>query len=384
LDVTKWRMTLRTAMLATLERLLDMRDAVLEGASRYADMVMPGYTHSQHAQPVTFGYYLLGFADVLARDFSRGFAALSRTNCSPLGAAALTTTSFPLDREWTAAALGFEGLVEVAYDAVSSRDDAHETAAAMAILMTGLSRLATDLQAWSTMEYGMVELGDQHSAVSSIMPQKKNPAALEHIKAEAAQITGYLVAALASSKNTAYGDVSDGVTGTADPSLDAVLRTGRVLRLFAEVLGALTLAPDRMRHLAAIGFGTATELADVIVSATGLSFRMAHNIVANVVTEAIEQGRTADTITAGELDAASTLLFGRTLGLDPAVVTAALDPAGNVRRRRVTGGPAPDTLAAMVAARVASLAVDRDALQRVGSFVRDARARVFAAARPVA
>ena len=380
LDVTKWRMTLRTAMLATLERLLSMRAVVLAAAERHAGTVMPGYTHWQHAQPVTFGYYLLGFADALARDFSRCIAAFRRTNCSPLGAGALATTSFPLDRHWTKAALGFEGLVEVAYDAVSSRDDAHETAAAMAVLMTGLSRLATDLQAWSTMEYGMIELGDQHSSVSSIMPQKKNPAAMEHIKAEAAMVTGFLVAALASSKNTAYADVSDGVTGTADPSLDAVIRTGRVLRLFAEVIGALTVVPERMRHLARIGFGTATELADVIVGATGLSFRMAHNIVATVVSEAIEQGRTADAITAADLDGAARSLFGRTLGLDPAVVAAALDPEGNVRRRQVTGGPAPGTVAAMLRDRDAALDQDRFEVRRLSGLVRDARDRTFAAA----
>jgi argininosuccinate lyase len=381
LDVTKWRMTLRTAMLATLERLLAMRAAVLQGAAQYAGTIMPGYTHWQHAQPVTFGYYLLGFADALSRDHARCLAALRRTNCSPLGAAALTTTSFPLDRHWTAAALGFEGLVEVAYDAVSSRDDAHETAAAMAVLMTGLSRLATDLQAWSTMEYGMVELGDQHSSVSSIMPQKKNPAALEHIKAEAAQVTGFLVAALASSKNTAYADVSDGVTGTSDPSLDAVIRTGRVLRLFAEVVGVLTVAPDRMKHLATIGFGTATELADVIVSATGLSFRMAHNIVATVVSEAIERHQTAETITSADLDRAAQSLFGRPLGLDPATIREALDPEGNVRRRTVAGGPAPDTMAAMLEARTAELARDVAEVARVSHLVKDARSRVFATAR---
>ena len=381
LDVTKWRMALRAATLATVERLLAMRRAVLQGAERYAGAVMPGYTHWQHAQPVTFGYYLLGFADALARDFERCLAALRRTNCSPLGAGALTTTSFPLDRAWTASSLGFEGLVEVAYDAVSSRDDAHETTAAMAILMTGLSRLATDLQAWSTMEYGMIELGDQHSSVSSIMPQKKNPAAMEHIKSEAAQVTGHLVATLASSKNTAYADVSDGVTGTADPSLDAVIRTGRVLRLFAEVLDALTVAPARMLHLARIGFGTATELADVIVGATGLSFRMAHNVVATVVSEAIEHGQTADQITTADLDRAAQSLFGRPLGLDPAVVAAALDPAGNISRRRVTGGPAAETMEAMLRERIGMLRRDETEIERLSTLVRDARNRVFAAAK---
>ena len=381
LDVTKWRMTLRAAMLDTLGALNAMRRTVLDAAARYAETVMPGYTHWQHAQPVTLGYYLLGFADNLARDYARCAAAFGRTNACPLGAGALTTTSFPLDRDWTAAALGFEGLVEVAYDAVSSRDDAHEATAALAILMTGLSRLATDLQAWSTAEYRLVELGDQHSAVSSIMPQKKNPAALEHIKAEAAQVTGFLVATLSASKNTAYADVSDGVTGTSDPSLDAAIRSGRVLRLFAEVLEALTVFPDRMLHGAATGFGTATELADTIVQNTGLSFRMAHNIVATVVTEAIEKGQVATDITAADLDRAARSLFGSGLVLTEAAVHAALDPAENIRRRSVTGGPAPASIAAMLAVRNAALVSDTATTEARAHRINAARAATFDAAR---
>ncbi len=151
LHVTTWRMTLRGLMLSLMESLNALRGATLDQARCHAGTVMPGYTHWQHAQPVTFGYYLLAFADVLARDFARCRAAYARTNLSPLGAGALTTTAFPLDRQGTAKALGFDGLVEVAYDAVASRDDAHESVAAFAVLMTNLSRLAVDLQAWSTL-----------------------------------------------------------------------------------------------------------------------------------------------------------------------------------------------------------------------------------------
>src|SRR3954471_19512620 len=133
---------------------------------------MPGYTHTQHAQPVTFGYWLLSAADVLARDQTRLAGALAHTDLCPLGAGALTTTAFPLDRDFTSGLLGFAAPLESAYDAVSSRDDALEAAAALAVLMTFVSRLATDLQAWSTWEYGFLELADRHSAVSSIMPQK--------------------------------------------------------------------------------------------------------------------------------------------------------------------------------------------------------------------
>jgi len=254
-----------------------------------------------------------------------------------------------------------------------------EAVAACAVLATGLSRLAVDLQAWSTFEYRFIELADQHCAVSSIMPQKKNPAALEHIKAAAAMITGALTAVLAASKNTAFADVSDGVTAGNEPAIDAALLTRRILALAADVLGAITVFPERMAEFAAIGYGTATELADVIVRETGLSFRMAHNVVAVVVADGIAAGRPANAIGTGELDVAAERLFGRRLGLSAEVVRAALDPAENVRRRTVTGGPAPENMAAMLAVREAALAGERRAVAARGAAVAGKRAMAFGA-----
>jgi argininosuccinate lyase len=381
LHVTTWRMTLRALMLEAMASLNGLRRTALKLARAHAATVMPGYTHWQHAQPVTLGYYLLAFADGLARDFARCHAASGRTNRCPLGAGALTTTAFPLDREGTAAALGFDGLVEVAYDAVASRDDAHEAVAALALLMTGLSRLATDLQAWSTYEYGFIELGDEHCSVSSIMPQKKNPAALEHIKATAGMVTGALVAALSVSKNTAFADVSDGVSALNEPVVDAAIRTRRVLDLCAEVLGAMTVNPERMLRFAERGFGTATELADVIVRDTGMSFRMAHNVVATVVAGAIGAGRAANEITAADLDRAAEALFGRDLGLSADAVRAALDPAENVRRRTVTGGPAPAKMEDMLGRRDLALDLDTAGVRETAARLDAAREAVFAEAR---
>jgi argininosuccinate lyase len=377
LHVTTWRMALRALLAEVLTALNALRRVALAQARRYAETVMPGYTHWQHAQPVTLGYYLLAFADLLARDFARLRAAYARVDCCPLGAGALATTAFPLDRAFTAAALGFGSVMEVAYDAVSSRDDAQEAVAACAVLTTGLSRLAVDLQAWSTYEYRFVELADQHCAVSSIMPQKKNPAALEHIKATAAMVTGALTAVLAASKNTAFADVSDGVTAGNEPALDAALRTRRILALAADVLGAITVFPERMADFAATGYGTATELADVIVRETGLSFRMAHNIVVVVVAEAIAASRAANEIAAAELEAAAERLFGRRLGLSAEVVRAALDPAENVRRRTVTGGPAPANMTAMLAARDAALAAETAEVAALAAHLAARRAAVF-------
>jgi argininosuccinate lyase len=336
LHTTSWRLALRARLLDLLQALIALRRATLDLALRHAETVMPGYTHTQHAQPVSLGYYLLTAAEVLGRDFTRLLGALDHCDCCPLGAGALTTTGFPIDRQLVADLLGFRQLLEIAYDGVSCRDDAHEAVAAAAVMMTGLSRLATDLKSWNTMEYGMIELADEYSAVSSIMPQKKNPQALEHIKGAAAKVTGALTTALACSKNTALADVNDGVTAL---------------------------------NLAEIGFGTATELSDVIVRETGMSFRMAHNIVGKVVRETIEAGRTALDIDAGALEAASQSLFARGLGISDAVVRNALDPMENIRLRTVAGGPAPVRMQEMVSGRITALERDegsvRTTLQRI-------------------
>lgn len=359
LGVTTGRMILRDLMVETMLSFADLRKVTLNLAEQYKEAVMPGYTHSQHAQPITLGYYFLAFADHLQRDWGRCIAALRNTNKSPLGAGALAGTSYPLDRNYTADELAFDGLVEVAYDAVSSRDDGHETTAALAILMTAISRLAVDLQNWSTLEYSFIELGDEHSSVSSIMPQKKNPACLEHLKSEAARVTGTLLSTLGASKNTSFADVSDGVTGVDIPARDAAEISTTSLRLTAEVLSKMTVFPDRMLHSARIGFGTATELADVIVRESGLSFRMAHNIVALVVSNTISDGRRADQITTKDVADVSEQLFGNRLEIKESALQGALDPHENVIRRTLTGGPAPQVVAEMVSRRVAALEANR-------------------------
>ncbi|MCO6418796.1 argininosuccinate lyase [Siccirubricoccus sp. KC 17139] len=381
LNATTWRMALRSALIEVQRGVLALRATLLRLAEQHAGTVMPGYTHGQHAQPITFGYWLLAAADVLARDQKRLAGAFAHADLCPLGAGALATTAFPLDRAYTAALLGFAAPLDSAYDAVSSRDDALEAAAAMALLMTFLSRLATDLMAWGSWEYGFLELADRHSAVSSIMPQKKNPVALEHAKAAAAMVTGSLGAALAMTKNTGFADVNDAVTAVNEPVLDAAARTRRILALLEEVFAGLTLRPARMAQAAAEGFGTATELADVIVRESGLSFRQAHGIVATVVRQALEQGRAAGSITGAELDAAAEAAGIAPPRLAPALVAAALDPAGNIAGRRVPGGPAPEAMAPALAARRTAWAAESATLQAVEGRLAAARQSCFAAAR---
>lgn len=359
LHTTTWRMVLREKLLGVLFSLLSLRDTVTVMATEHAETVMPGYTHSQHAQPITLGYYMVTVADLLSRDFIRIQAAFEQADRCPLGSGALTATGFPINRETTAADLGFKGLVEVAYDGVSCRDDVHEAAAALAILMTNLSRLAFDLQNWNTMEYGFIELSNAYSAVSSIMPQKKNPHPLEYTKAAAAHVCGSLNTVLTCTKNTSLSDVNDGVSAINAPVLDAADRTILMLDLVNGVLQTLTVHPETMLHSAAVGFGTATELADVIVRETGLSFRIAHNIVGRVVAETLAAGKMATDITADDLELSSQTLFGKPLGVDPIAVRQALDPRLNIQVRTVTGGPNPENVRKMAFKREERINSDR-------------------------
>jgi argininosuccinate lyase len=277
--------------------------------------------------------------------------------------------------------LGFPGLIEVAYDAVSSRDDMLEAVAAAAVLMTGLSRLATDLQTWNTMEFGFIELADAYSATSSIMPQKKNPQAMEYVKSAAANVTGALTTVLACAKNTALADVNDGVTAVNVPGVEAIQRVRNALAVMDGVLATLTVRPEVMRHSAEIGFGSATELADVIVRETGMSFRKAHNIVGRVVREAIEAVKPATAITSADLDRAGEALFGAAIGLSPRAVTNALDPDANIRGRTSIGGPAPETVQAMIEVRRSKLGVDAAGLTDIAKRIETATHRLMQRAR---
>ncbi len=381
LGATSGRMVLRETMLRLLGEFARLRQVVLDLAEDHRETVMPGYTHCQHAQPITMGYYFLAFADHLQRDWHRCVAALRHTNQSPLGAGALAGTSFPLDRAYCAENLAFDGLVETAYDAVSSRDDGQEATAALAVLMTAVSRLAVDMQSWSTQEFGFVELADEHSSVSSIMPQKKNPICLEHLRAEAARVTGCLTAALAVAKNTTFAEVIDGAAGVETPAREAAEITTRSLRLMTEVLERMSVFPERMAISAARGFGTATELADTMVRDLGLSFRTAHNIVAAVVAKAIGNGKRADQITVSDVSEAGQAVLGRQLDIPEASLRQALDPVLNVARRDIAGGPAPHVVGACLRDRRKALSDDRATVEAMQTRIRESRAAVFARVR---
>ena len=305
--------------------------ALIAQAERHAALVMPGYTHLQVAQPVTFGHHLLAYVAMLERDRSRLAQCRARVNQLPLGAAALAGTSFPIQRERVARELGFEGLCENSLDAVSDRDFAIEFCAWAALAMVHLSRLAEELVLWSSPRFGFVRLPEGYCTGSSIMPQKKNPDVAELVRGKSARVIGSLVALLALMKAQPLAYNKDNQEDK-EPLFDAVDTLKDCLAVFAGLVAGLAPVPRAMRAALAEGHATATDLADYLVR-QGVPFRDAHEVVARAVREAERRGTDL-----ARLPLATLRRFSAKIGAD---VKRVLTPEGSVAARNHVGGTAP-------------------------------------------
>lgn len=328
---------------------LRLAEALLEKADSHVYTVMPGFTHhSQHAQPITLAHFLLGALGSFIRDLQRLDDSFQCVNKSPMGAAAIATTGFAIKRERVAELLGFNGLIENSLDAIGGRDFQLQTVANYAICMSSLGRLAESLFTWNTREFGMVELADMYAGTSSIMPQKKNPVALETIKAEAIQVSSYL--------NTMFS-ILKGIPATngVEPMYvdnwmtKSAVTTSAVLKIAANVVDTLKINKKVMERLTEEGFSTMTELADVIVRERGMAFRTAHKIVSHLVRNSIDKGIGCKAITREMVDDASLEVAGIALKLTNETIQRALDPTANVNLRKVRGGPSPSQVLASLA-----------------------------------
>lgn len=341
---TARRLYKRRRLIDVLRRLTALERTLIGLAARHKATVMPGYTCLQHAQPWTFGHYLHSFVDRLSDDFDRLVAAFARVDLNPLGAAGLAGTSWPLDRRRTTALLGFGGLVEnarLAREAYYAAD----AIAALSFAMADLNDLATDLHVWSSFEFRMVECADGYCGTSSVFPQKKNPIALEVVKARAGAATTWLGSALATFRAEGSGDV----TNREVPQIDsAFTATEGMLELMDGVMRTLTVHGTRMRELSGANWATASNLADAIVRRNELSYRQTHHAVGRLVRSALAAGVGPDRVTGAMLDRAAEETIGRKLGLDDAAVRAALEPETFVRTRRTTGSVNPAETARML------------------------------------
>jgi argininosuccinate lyase len=343
LGATMHRLAVREALVDFLELQFGLHACLLDKAAEHTDTVMPGYTHLQPAQPTTFGHYLASVALALARDAERLLDVYPRLNVNPLGACAFAGTGFPIDRAMTAQWLGFDGIVESTLDAVASRDYVTELLAAMAIMGVTLSRLAQDLYLWCSGEWGTVEVADDVAMTSSIMPQKKNPITLEHIKAKAGHLLGALTSTLAVQKGVNFMHCRDMGEAVA-PLWEALQQAQGVVHLTRRTVLGLRVNKARMLERATQDFSTATELADVLVREKGLPFRVAHGIVASLVTRVLQEGLPWHTVTSTMIDECARQAIGQALLLSVEQVDRALDPLRNLAGKHAAGSPsAPET-----------------------------------------
>ncbi len=336
---TAIRMELRNELLSLMRTVSHLQDHLFEVAEEHVNTVIVEYTHLQPAQPVTFAHYLLSHCSALERDLQRLQSVYARVNLCPLGAGALATTSFPINRDRTATLLGFNGLAENSIDAVGSRDFITEPLAVLVLLAVNLSRFAEDLIIWSSPDFGVVELPDEFTSTSSIMPQKKNPEVLEVIRARASHVLGDFVASVAAVKSlpSTYNLDFQEIT----PKLWASMENMRAsLDMFHKLLPRLKVTADLSGKVNA-SFVAATELANVLVRKYDVPFRTAHKIVGALVKSLLEAKLTFVDATPELLQKAAEAAVGIELTVEAEDLKALLDPLELVEACNVKGGPAP-------------------------------------------
>jgi argininosuccinate lyase len=340
---TIYRIILRRRLLDTEKSLLSLSRAVLDTARNQRDAAMPGYTHTQHAQPVTAGYYFLGFFEALSRDILRLRQAWGIINKSPLGAAAITTTRFNLDRYYTAGLLGFDGIVYNAYDAISGREYVNDAVITLNTIASDVSRVVADLMTWNMPELAFIEVPDEYAVISSIMPQKKNPAAFEFLRSAASWVLGDTVGVISSAKAVSYSDIRDATKYHYTPLWHALEVTENMLNLFAEILPLLKWNRARMLKDLREGYSTMTDLADYFVETHGITFREAHRIVAAFVRLSIADGKNSDQLSIQTLQKVCKEQ-GFSFVITPEDFEKTLDPKGCLARRNVAGGTSDEQM----------------------------------------
>ena len=334
---------IRLYMRASIDDILDLlkalRLALLQVAEQHADTILPGFTHLQVAQPVTFGHHLLAYVEMFGRDAERMADCRKRVNRLPLGAAALAGTSFPIDRHRVATTLGFDDVCHNSLDAVSDRDFAIEFCAAAALVMTHISRLSEELVIWMSPRVGFIDIADRFCTGSSIMPQKKNPDVPELARGKTGRVNGHLIALLTLMKAQPLAYNKDNQEDK-EPLFDTVDTVLDTLRIFADMATGITVKPEAMRAAALQGYATATDLADYLVK-KGLPFRDAHEAVAHAVRSCEQRGCDLADLSLEELQH-----FAPQIEAD---VHAALTLEGSVAARSHVGGTAPTQVRAAIA-----------------------------------
>ncbi len=319
--------------------LLDLQKALVNLAEHNTEVILPGFTHLQVAQPVAFGHHMLAYVEMFARDAERLVDLRRRVNRLPLGSAALAGTSYPLDRQRVAATLGMEGICENSLDAVSDRDFAIEFAAAASLCMVHFSRMSEELVLWMSQSFGFIDIADRFCTGSSIMPQKKNPDVPELARGKTGRVVGHLMGLIMLMKGQPLAYNKDNQEDK-EPLFDTVDTLKDTLRIFVDMVPGIQVRPEAMERAARKGYATATDLADYLTR-KGLPFRDAHETVAHAVKSAIAKG-----VDLSELPLAELQGFNAHIGED---VFEALSLRGSLQARNIQGGTAPQQVRQQIA-----------------------------------
>jgi argininosuccinate lyase len=378
IDMTMYRMVWRVALLDLADATVALRRALLGIASRHRESIFPAHTHTQPAQPSTLAHYLLGVIEQLERDSARIRAAHDRTNWNPLGACAITGTGFPIDRTRTSELLGFQGPTGNTYGSIAAVDYLLESAAAAGIAAVGAGRFVQDMLLWCTSEVGYLRLPDDLVQISSIMPQKRNPVALEHARAllskAVAQANGLPLAV----HNTPFGDIVD-TEDDLQPLIASMFKDAiRGLRLTAVAMSRAEFATEKMAARAREGWVTTTELADTLARDHGLPFKAAHGVATRLV---LERRANPDAPLSEVVARTVRELSGRDVHLSEAALERLLSPEHFVAVRRTPGGPAPEVTAQAIDVGWDRLGADAAAVQEARDALSGASAKLEAAVR---
>ncbi|MCW3466099.1 argininosuccinate lyase [Chitinophaga nivalis] len=344
LDNTTTRMLLRDRLLDIIAALIPFRESLLHKATDNLETVMVAYTHRKEAQPITLAHYLTAIDESFGKSLDRYIELYERINQSPLGSGATGGTSWPLDRKRVAGLLGFDKLVVNTIEGVAGWDHIAEFAFDNAVYLSAVSRYASEIQLWSTDEYQMAELDNAYAGISSMMPQKKNPDALERSRKAAANATGQLTAILTSLNAVEYQH--SGARVPLEPkSLDAVLAATHAM---TGVTTTLHVNKAVMLDYARKNFSTMTDLADLLVREKGMDFREAHEVISMVVNDALQQGKTADKITVDMIQNAAQKLLHKNITVTHQQLQDALDPIRSIKRKQGDGMPSPESVQKMI------------------------------------
>ncbi|MFC3883016.1 argininosuccinate lyase [Bacillus songklensis] len=374
MGVAMYRMVLRRHILETITNTVMLSDAILEKAEEHKETIMTAYTHTQPAQPTTFGHYLVAVFDLLNRDIDRLWAAYRRVNVSPLGSAALTTTGFPISRQRVCELLGFGGIIENSYDAVAGGDYLIEAASAVLSLMTNMGRWIQDFLLQVTKEFGAIQVADPYVQISSIMPQKRNPVSIEHSRALASSSSGEALAAVQMIHNTPFSDIVDTEDDLQPHLYRSYEKANRVIHLMNAVIKTMTVNKALLRKRAKTSCITITELADVLARDKDVPFRAAHKMAGLIAKQCVNLQKELYELKVNEVN--SLLSSVLPVSLTAKEWEGVVCPETFVQRRRIQGGPSYQEVQRMISLRKQTREQQASLVQREMDFQSDSKEKL--------